>query len=134
MAELKTKPTEASVTAFIDAIEDEDRRKDCRALVELMKAATGASPRMWGESIVGFGEQHLVYATGRELDWFVMGFSPRKNDLTLYVLDGSAKQAALLAKLGKHKTGRSCLYLRRLADVDAAALEKILRARAQGAR
>src|SRR5687768_6629877 len=127
MAELKTKPTAASVTAFLAGIEDDERRRDCKTLVKLMRAATGARPTMWGPSIVGFGEVHLKYPSGRELDWFQIGFSPRKNDLTLYLGLSLAPVGALLGGLGKHKTGKSCLYLKRLADVDLATLERMIK-------
>ena len=128
MAEPKTRPTKASVAKFIDSVADEDRRRDCKTIMKMMKAATGESPVMWGESIVGFGSAHLKYASGRELDWPRVAFSPRKSDLTLYVLSGGPGEAALLGKLGKHKTGKSCLYLKRLADVDLPTLEKLVRA------
>ena len=130
MAELKTKKTEASVAAFIAGLPDVSTRKDCKTLVGLMKAATGAKPKMWGPSIVGFGDYHYRSSSGREGDWFVMGFSPRKNALTLYLLSGLQRHAALLAKLGKHKTGGGCLYVRRLEDVDPDVLRRLVRAAA----
>jgi hypothetical protein len=129
MAELKTKPTAASVEAFLDAIADEGRRRDCRTILKIMKRATGSPPKMWGKSIVGFGSYHYRYATGREGDWFVVGFSPRKQDLTLYLMGaGFTGYGALLKKLGQHKTGRACLYLKRLADVDLDALRELVEA------
>jgi len=127
VAELKTRKNDASVKEFIDAIADEGKRADCRALLRMMRKATGKRPRMWGTSIVGFGGYHYKYASGREGDWFVTGFSPRKQDLTVYIMAGFSGQADLMKKLGKHKTGKSCLYLKRLADVDAGVLEKIIR-------
>lgn len=127
MADLKTAPTGASVTAFIDAIPDEQRRRDCRAVMKIMKAATGASPRMWGPSIVGYGKYHYKYASGREGDWFLAGFSPRKNDLTLYIMSGFDGHAELMQKLGRHKTGSSCLYLKKLDDVDLKVLDTLVR-------
>jgi hypothetical protein len=126
MAELKTKPTIASVSEFLDAIEDDERRRDCLAVAKIMKKATGAEPKMWGPSIIGFGDHHYKYESGRELDWFLTGFSPRKNDLTLYIMPGFARYEGLMAKLGKHKTGKSCLYIKRLADVDQTVLRTLV--------
>ena len=128
MAELKTKPTSASVDEFLDAIPDESRRKDCRSLLTMMRRVTGEEPRLWGNGVVGFGTYHYVYESGREGDWFVTGFSPRKNDLTLYVMAGLENFKPLLARLGKHKTGKSCLYVKKLDDVDSAALEELVTA------
>jgi len=128
MAELKTRKTNASPTAFLDAIEDDARRKDCAALVRIMKRVTKAPPRMWGPSIVGFGSYHYVYESGREGDWFLTGFSPRKRDLTVYIMAGFDRYDALLEKLGKHATGKSCLYLKRLDDVDLDVLEELIQA------
>jgi hypothetical protein len=118
MAELKTKKTKASVSAFLKQIDDTQKRKDCKTVAKIMKEATGASPKMWGPSIVGFGDSHYKYESGREGDWFLTGFSPRKQNLTLYIMNGLAKHGTLLKKLGKHKTGKSCLYINRLEDVD----------------
>ena len=126
MAELKTKKTEASVDDFIAGIADDQRRQDCKALLAIMKRVTKAPPKMWGASMVGFGSYHYTYASGREGDWFLAGFSPRKQDLTVYVLAGFEDYPELMAKLGKYKTGKSCLYLKRLSDVDAAVLEKLI--------
>ena len=126
MAKLKTQKTNASVSAFLKSIADDDRRKDCQTLVRVMKRAVGAEPKMWGPSIVGFGHYHYKYASGRENDWFLAGFSPRKQDLTLYIMAGFDRYDALMTKLGKHKTGGSCLYLKRLADVDIAVLEELV--------
>lgn len=126
MAELKTKRSEASVDAFLKGVADETRRRDCETLLGLMKKVTRAEPKMWGPSIVGFGSYRYKYKTGREGDWFLAGFSPRSQDLTLYVMAGNDRFPELLAKLGKHKTGKSCLYVKRLADVDLAVLEKLL--------
>lgn len=127
MAELKTKKNAASVKRFIDAIPDERKREDSRVLLQVMKKATGKQPRMWGASIVGFGEYHYKYESGREGDWFVTGFSPRKQDLTLYIMAGFAGQTDLMKKLGRHKIGKSCLYIKRLSDVDSGVLEKMIR-------
>src|SRR5262245_22417130 len=126
MAELKTKPNRASVKKFLDGIEDERKRKDSLALVEMMRKATGDEPQMWGPSIVGFGNQHLKYDSGRELDWFRAGFSPRKNALTLYLMSGFEQHAALLKKLGKFKNGKGCLYVKRLEDVDLRTLKELI--------
>lgn len=134
MAELKTKKTTASVAAFIDGIADESRRKDCKAVLKLMKEATGAAPKMWGPSIVGFGDWHYKYASGREGDWFLAGFSPRKDSLTLYLLPNLDAHARHLATLGKYTAGKSCLYIKRLADVDQAVLKRMIEDGARAAR
>ena len=126
MAENKTKQTRASVTSFLAAIDDPSRRADCRKVATMMRRATGEAPRMWGERIVGFGSYHYRYASGHEGDAPIVGFSPRKQDLTLYVLSDFAEKEELLARLGKHKTGKSCLYVKRLADVDIAVLEELV--------
>ena len=126
MAELKTKKTSASVSAFLDSIKDETRREDCRTIARLMQQATKSKAKMWGSSIVGFGDYHYTYDSGRENDWFIMGFSPRAQNLTLYFMAGSKKDPALLQKLGKHSTGQSCLYIKRLADVDLKVLKKMI--------
>jgi hypothetical protein len=128
MAELKTKLTKASVDGFLKQIGDEARRKDCQALVRLMKRAVKAEPRMWGSSIVGFGDYSYTNASGRENDWFLAGFSPRKAALTLYINGGFDRYESLVAKLGKHKTSGSCLHIKRLADVDQAVLEALVSA------
>ena len=126
MTELKTKVNNASVDAFIRKLKDKRIESDCRTIMRLMQKATRAEPKMWGTSIVGFGSRHLKYASGRELDWMEIGFSPRKQNLTLYVLSGFDGQDALLAKLGKHSTGKGCLYVKKLDDVDLKVLEKII--------
>jgi len=126
MPEPKTRATTGSVTAFLAGIADEGRRKDCKTVAGLMKAATGAPAKMWGANIVGFGSAPVVYADGRTMDWPAVAFSPRKGDLTLYVKLGKDGQAALLKKLGKHKAGKGCLYIKSLADVDLALLEQII--------
>lgn len=110
MAEAKTKQNEESVADFLGKVADEKRRNDCFAVVDLMREATGVEPKMWGRSIVGFGSYKCRYESGREGEWPITGFSPRKNDLTLYIMPGFESVAALMAKLGKHKTGKSCLY------------------------
>lgn len=126
MAEPKTKKTEASVSAFLDAIKDDTRRADCKAVAKLMQKVTGEKPKMWGSSIVGFGTYHYVYASGREGDWPIAGFSPRAQALTLYIMSGFDGEPALMGKLGKYKTGKSCLYVKRLADIDAGVLEELV--------
>ena len=131
MAELKTKPTPASVKAFLDAIPDDQQRKDCRAIARMMREATNARAKMWGPDIVGYGSYHYKYASGREGDWYLTGFSPRKQALTLYIMAGFKNYDALLKKLGKHKTGTSCLYIKRLDDVDVSVLAKLVKASAK---
>jgi len=126
MAELKTKKTKASVAAFLDQISDDQRRKDCQRVLKIMKEATGEQPRMWGSSIVGFGAYKYRYASGHEGEWPIIGFSPRKNDLTLYIMPGFADHTELMAKLGKHKTGKSCLYIKKLDDVELPILKKLI--------
>jgi len=126
MAEPKTRPTKASVAAHIDALPDATQRADCRQLVKLLSRLTGAEPVMWGPSIVGFGAYHYVYASGRSGDWPLTGFAARARDLTLYVMDGFERRAAALARLGRHRTGSCCLYLKSLADIDLEVLESIL--------
>jgi hypothetical protein len=126
MAELKTKPTTASVTDFLNAVDDEERRKDCFAVAKIMQQATGAKPRMWGPSIVGFGDYRFTNARGQSTDWFLIGFSPRKRDLTLYVMPGSPRHAEHLNALGKHTTGKVCVYIKRLADVDQDVLRRLV--------
>lgn len=124
MAELKTKATGASVNAFLQSIPAEARRQDCYKILEIMKKATGAKPKLWGSDIVGFGDYHYVYESGREGDWFVTGFSPRARNLTLYMLGGF--DVDLLKKLGKYKTGKGCLYINRLEDVDKRVLAELI--------
>ncbi|MFZ0481639.1 MAG: DUF1801 domain-containing protein [Terriglobales bacterium] len=126
MAENKTKPTKASVAEFIDAIEDQTRRADARAIVKLMRTATGEKPQMWGPSIVGFGSCHYKYDSGREGDAPLIGFSPRKSANVLYGAIGCSESRTLLEKLGKHETGKGCLYIKKLADVDQRVLESMI--------
>ncbi len=127
MAELKTKGTGKSVKKFIDGIADEKMRRDCRKLLKLMGEVTKAKPKMWGSSMVGFGTYHYKYASGREGDWFLTGFSPRKLNLTLYLMAGFGRYDGLLKKLGKYKTGKSCLYVRTLDDIDPSTLKSLIR-------
>lgn len=122
----KTRKTDASVQAFLESVEDPRKREDCFALVALMAEVTGHEARMWGDAIVGFGDYHYKYASGREGDWFLAGFAPRRQDLTVYITAGFDAYGPLLDRLGKHKTGKSCLYLKRLADVDLAVLRELV--------
>jgi hypothetical protein len=126
MAELKTKVTSASVDKFLAGVKDKQRRDDCLTVVTLMQQVTKAPPKMWGSSIVGFGDYTYHYESGRELDWFLVGFSPRKEALTLYLMPGSAKYSDALTKLGKHKTGKACLYIKSLEDVDQGGLKTLI--------
>ena len=123
MAENKTKPTELSVAAFIDTLTDQTRRADAKALVKLMQGAAGEKPKMWGPSIIGFGSYHYTYESGREGDMPLIGFSPRKAATVLYNMRGGGDSEALLAKLGKYTTGKGCLYIKKLEDVDKKVLE-----------
>ena len=131
MAELKTKKNDKQVSAFLNSLEDAKKRQDCEALLRLMQEETGEPPAMWGESIVGFGEYHYRYASGREGDWFLTGFSPRKQNLTVYIMAGFEAYEALMKRLGKYKTGKSCLYIKRLEDVDPEVLRELVRQSAQ---
>lgn len=126
MAELKTKENEASVADFLAAIDDDQRRADAMAVAAMMESVTKLKPRMWGASIVGYGSQHYKYATGREGDWFRTGFSPRKGSLTVYINSGFSRHPELMEKLGTYTTGVSCLYIRRLADVDRKVLRQLI--------
>jgi hypothetical protein len=126
MAENKTKPTTISVPAFLDASTDEERRADAKALARLMQKVTGYEPVMWGPSIIGFGSYHYAYESGREGDMLIVGFSPRKAANVLYGLIGFDGAEALLAKLGKHTTGKGCLYIKKLADVNMNVLETLV--------
>jgi Domain of unknown function (DU1801) len=126
MAELKTKATGASVADFLAGVKDEQRRNDCLTVAKLMQQVTKAEPKMWGSSIVGFGDYRYSYASGRELDWFLVGFSPRKEALTLYLMPGSAAFADSLKNLGKYKTGKGCLYIKHLEDVDQQSLKTLV--------
>jgi len=128
VAEVKTKPTKQSVTEFLNKIPDEQRREDCFALAKLMEEVTGNKPQMWGASMVGFGSYHYKYASGHEGDCFMTGFASRKQDLTVYVAMGFEKHGALLKQLGKHRTSKSCLYLKRLSDIHVPTLKKLLKA------
>ena len=124
MAELKTKVRKTSVDKFLQGIRDESKREECQQVLKIMKRATKAEPKMWGTSIIGFGDCHYVYESGREIDWFVAGFSPRVESLTLYITGVLDK--AVLKKLGKYKTGKNCLYIAKLEDVDKKVLSELI--------
>ena len=128
LAEIKTKQTSSSVAGFIDGISDEQKRKDSHVILKLMEKATKEKPKMWGSSMIGFGNvRYKSPATGREVDWFKIGFSPRKANLSLHLID-IKRHADALTKLGKHKTGTGCLYINKLDDVDIKVLEKMIAA------
>lgn len=127
MAEMKTKPTNESVKDFLNKISDEERRADCFQVAKIMEEVTGEKPKMWGPSIVGFGSYHYKYDSGREGDWPVTGFSPRKKDLTLYLMMGYEKHTELMEKLGKHSGRKSCLYIKRLSDIHIPTLKKLIK-------
>ncbi len=131
MAELKTKPTDQNVETFLNSIADDKKRQDCLAILALMEQVMGAPPQMWGDSIVGFGSYHYKYASGREGDWFLTGFSPRKQNITLYIMAGFDQYDALLKKLGKFKTGKACLYIKKLEDIDLPTLRDLVRQSAE---
>jgi len=126
MADLKTRPTDQPVSEFLDLIDNADRRADCDTISHMMEKATGAKPVMWGDSIVGFGKYHYKYASGREADWPLVGFSPRKQNLTLYITAGFSQYQELLEQLGKCKTSVGCLYIKRLSDVNLDVLEELV--------
>lgn len=126
MAGNKTLPTGASVTAFMAAIDDPGMRADAKKVAAMMRRATGKRARMWGPSIVGYGSYHYRYASGREGDFMITGFSPRKQALTIYIMPGFSRFDTLMSKLGNYRTGKSCLYVRRLADVDESVLERLI--------
>jgi len=126
MAELKTQKNDGSVTDFLNQVDNEKKRADSFTILELMEAVTGEAPKMWGDSIVGFGDYHYKYASGREGDWFLVGFSPRKQNLTLYITSGFSEFDHLLQKLGKYTTGKGCLYIKKLEDVDQEVLKELI--------
>ncbi len=128
MAEIKTKPSNESVEKFLNKISDEERRADCFQVAKIMEEVTGEKPKMWGPSIVGFGTFHYKYDSGRAGDWLLTGFSPRKKDLTLYLMMGFAKHGELLEKLGKHSHAKSCLYIKRMSDIHIPTLKKLIKA------
>jgi Domain of unknown function (DU1801) len=126
MAEMKTKKTEASVEDFLGSIKEQETKSDCLEIIKIMKQVTKAGPKLWGSNIVGFGSTHLKYPSGRELDWMLIGFSPRKQNLTFYLGLGAGGYESLLNKLGKHTTGKGCLYIKKLADVDKKVLQDLI--------
>ena len=127
MAENKTKPTQLKVSEFIAGIEDKAKRDDCRELMKLMAKITGNRAKMWGTAIVGYGKYHYKYESGREGDFFLTGFSPRKQALSIYIVSGFSINPELMEKLGKYKTGKSCLYVKKLDDVDRSVLEQLVK-------
>lgn len=127
MAENKTQETEASVPEFLESVPDERKRRDSQVILEMMRAESGEEPRMWGESIIGFGRYHYKYESGREGDMPIIGFSPRKQNLTLYLMPGFDAYSSLLERLGKHTTGKVCLYVKKLEDVDLEVLRELVR-------
>jgi hypothetical protein len=126
MAELKTKKNEANVNDFINTVSEDQKRKDVYAIKELMEKATKANAKMWGPAIIGFGDRVLVYESGRTLDWFVMGFSPRKQNIALYINGAVSNDQDSLKRLGKYKTGKGCLYIKKLSDIDLDVLKEII--------
>ena len=128
MAEAKTKPTKQSLNDFIKSLDDPQTRADCLTIARFMEAATGSKPVIWGTSIVGFGARTIKYAGGKEADWPLLAFSPRRQNLTLYLGAGDESNADLLSKLGKHSTGKGCLYIKRLSDIDLPTLKKLINA------
>lgn len=126
-AEIKTKKTEHSVRAFLEVLPDEEQRAGCLRLTEIMQTITGAEPKLWGTGIVGFGDMHYQYASGREGDWFLTGFSPRKQNITVYLSYGFEKHADLMSRLGTFKTGKACIYIRRMTDVDEKVLAEVIK-------
>ena len=127
MAELKTQRNDRSVAAFLKSLPDEQQRRDALTLVDIMCRATRAEPQMWGSNIVGFGTYRYQYASGRAGEWFLTGFAPRKQNLTLYIMGGFEQHDELLKSLGKHKTAKACLYINKLADVDLPTLRKLIK-------
>ena len=127
MAVLKTKENDKSVDRFLKAVKDETKREECYTILDWMKKATRKEPKMWGDKIVGFGAYHYKYESGREGDWFLIGFSPRKTNISLHLMPGFAKHEDLLADLGKYKTGAGCLYVKSLDDVDPMTLKKLIK-------
>jgi len=127
MAELKTQPNQSSVVDYLNTVENEKKRADSFSILELMQEVTGEEPLMWGDSIVGFGAYRYQYASGRKGEWFLTGFAPRKQNLTLYIMSGFSNYEQLLAQLGKYKTGKSCLYINKLEDVNLDVLRKLIK-------
>ena len=125
-AELKTKVNDASVTDFLNSVEDEQKRSDSFEIARIMEQITKEKPKMWGSSIIGFGSYHYKGASGREGDWMLIGFSPRKQNITLYIMPGFERYQGLMKRLGKHSTGKSCLYIKRLSDIDMDVLKELM--------
>lgn len=128
MADIKTQKNDASVEDFLNSVENGRRKQDSFTVLQMMKEITGSEPNMWGDSIVGFGDYHYKYASGRENDWFKVGFSPRKQSLTLYLMNGFESYGEILSRLGKHKNSKSCLYINKLTDVDLDVLKELITA------
>ena len=128
MSDVKTRPHDGDVEAFLASVASEKRREDCRAVMAIMQQITGEPPVMWGPSIIGYGRYHYTYKTGREGDFLATGFSPRKASLSIYIMPGYADFGDIMGRLGKHKTGRSCLYVNKLADIDESVLRELIRA------
>lgn len=127
MAELKTKVNNNSVTEFLNSLENEKKRYDSFKILELMQDIIGEEPKMWGNSIIGFGNYHYVYESGREGDWPIVGFSPRKNNLSIYIMAGFSQYDELMSRLGKYKTGKSCLYIQKLEDIEQGVLKELIK-------
>ena len=128
MYELKTKINDASVESFLKTIPEDKKRQDSFAILNMMKEVTGEEPKMWGTSIIGFGTYRYKYASGQEGDWLRIGFSPRKQNLSLYIMSGFQQNEELMAKLGKYSTGKGCLYIKRLEDIDQSVLKELIKA------
>lgn len=126
MAQLKTQPNDESVSGFLERVEDDEKREDSYTILKLMQEITGEEPKMWGDSIIGFGTYHYTYASGRTGEWFLTGFSPRVQNLTLYIMSGFDEYDELLGNLGKHSTGKSCLYVKHLENIDLDILKKLV--------
>ncbi len=126
MSDLKTKANQQSITAYLNTIEPQKKREDSFAILALMQEVSGEAPQMWGDTIIGFGRYHYKYASGREGDWFLAGFAPRKQNLTLYIMSGFDGYDELMSKLGKHSIGKSCLYIKKLEDIDLAILRQLI--------
>jgi uncharacterized protein DUF1801 len=127
MAELKTKLNDGSVEKFLNSIKEENKKSDCFEILKMMKQITKEEPKMWGSSIIGFGNYHYKYASGREGDWFITGFSPRKQSLTIYIMPGFKRYDELMSKLGKYKTGKACLYIKQLEDIDVNVFKELIK-------
>lgn len=126
MSENKTKPTDVDINEFLNKIENPAQTEDTLKIIKMMKEITGEEPKLWGDSIIGFGEYRYKYASGREGDWFLTGVSPRKNNTTLYLSYGFENHSDLMGELGKYKTGKACLYIKKLEDINEAALKKLI--------